>query len=541
MNNHEEQIKFLINNIRNVCKSNGLGGDANEYKIVTQSFLYKYINDKFMYEVEKVDSNIKSFENLKKLNENQYQKLLIKIGNNSAHLKPEHLLTYLFSKQNASDFDKIFDETLNDIAILNNDIFSVHTGENTDIRLFDEELLAKSLDDKSLRKDFAKEIINALAEAKFDFKEMFNEGFDFFSTIFEYMIKDYNKDGGGKYAEYYTPHSIAKVMAEILVGNDKPSNVKVYDPAAGSGTLLMNIAFKIGTEKCTIYSQDVSQKSTNLLRLNLILNGLSHSINNIIKGNTIVHNKHNEKMDYIVSNPPFEPQTSQSEWDEMKSVADLNPGRFPFGISNLIKDKRVGTKTYIYNTFLQHIIWSLSDTGKAAIVLPTGFNTASSGIGFNVRQYLVEKQWIKGVVSMPSNIFATTGTNVSVLFIDKTNIGGKIVLFDATKMGEDRNDGENKRRYLSKNDEKLIIDTFINKKIVEDKSVVLNFSQIKDKNYSFSAGQYFDVKIGFSQLTHSEFIEKMDHYKVKITTLFEEGKTLEDEIKLSMDEIDYGN
>jgi len=130
-------------------------------------------------------------------------------------------------------------------------------------------------------------------------------------------------------------------MAEILVGNDRPSNVRVYDPAAGSGTLLMNIAFKIGTDKCTIYSQDVSQKSTNLLRLNLILNGLSHSINNIIKGNTIIHNKHNEKMDYIVSNPPFEPQTSQSEWIEMKSIADLNPERFPFGIPKLIKDKRV--------------------------------------------------------------------------------------------------------------------------------------------------------------------------------------------------------
>jgi type I restriction enzyme M protein len=541
MNNHEEQIKLLINNIRNVCKTNGLGGDANEYKIVTQSFLYKYINDKFMYEVEKIDPNLNSFDKLKKLNENQYELLLIKIGNNAAHLNPEHLLTYLFSKQDASDFDKIFDETLNDIAILNNDIFSVHTGENTDIRLFDEELLAKSLDDKSVRKDFAKEIINALADAKFDFKEMFNEGFDFFSTIFEYMIKDYNKDGGGKYAEYYTPHSIAKVMAEILVGNDKPLNVKVYDPAAGSGTLLMNIAFKIGTEKCTIYSQDVSQKSTNLLRLNLILNGLSHSINNIIKGNTIVQNKHNEKMDYIVSNPPFEPQTSQSEWDEMKSISDLNPDRFPFGIPNLIKDKRVGTKTYIFHTFLQHIIWSLSDTGKAAIVLPTGFNTASSGIGFKIRKYLVEKKWIKGVVSMPSNIFATTGTNVSVLFIDKTNIDGKVVLFDATKMGEDRNDGENKKRYLKKNDEKLIIDTFINKKIVEDKSVVLTYDQIKDKNYSFSAGQYFDVKIEYSELTQKDFNEKINQYKLNLTSLFEEAKTLETEIKKSLDEIDYGN
>jgi type I restriction enzyme M protein len=539
MNNHEEQIKLLINNIRNVCKTNGLGGDANEYKIVTQSFLYKYINDKFMYEVEKIDPNINSFEILKKLNEDQYQKLLIKIGNNSAHLKPEHLLTYLFSKQNAFDFDKIFDETLNDIAILNNDIFSVHTGENTNIRLFDEELLAKSLDDKSVRKDFAKEIINALAEAKFDFKEMFNEGFDFFSTIFEYMIKDYNKDGGGKYAEYYTPHSIAKVMAEILVGNDKPSNVKVYDPAAGSGTLLMNIAFKIGTDKCSIYSQDVSQKSTNLLRLNLILNGLSHSINNIIKGNTIIDNRHNEKMDYIVSNPPFEPQTSQTEWDEMKAIADLNPERFPFSIPNLEKDKKVGFKTYIYLSFLQHIIWSLSETGKAAIVLPTGFISAKDDIAHKIKKYLIEKQWIKGVVSMPSNIFATTGTSVSVLFIDKTNVGGKVVLFDANKMGEERNDGEKKRRYLSKEDEHIIIEAFESKTNIENKSIILDYSQLKEKNYSLSAGQYFDVKIKYVELSQEEFDKKIHNHKSKLNSLFADGKSTEELIISKLEALKY--
>lgn len=539
MNNHEEQIKSLINDIRNVCKTRGLGGDANEYKIVTQSFLYKYINDKFMYEVNKKDSSLRTYDDLKKLNENQYELLLIKIGNNSAHLKPEHLLTYLFSKQDEPDFDKLFDETLNDIAILNNDIFSVHTGENTDIRLFDEELLAKSVDDKSTRRDFAKEIINALAEAKFDFKEMFDDGFDFFSTIFEYMIKDYNKDGGGKYAEYYTPHSIAKVMAEILVGDEKPTNVKVYDPAAGSGTLLMNIAFKIGTDKCTIYSQDISQKSTNLLRLNLILNNLSHSINNIIKGNTITDNRHTEKMDFIVSNPPFEPQTSQKEWDEMKSIADLNRERFPFGIPNLVSDKKVGQKTYIYLTFLQHIIWSLADNGKAAVVLPKGFITAKAGIGFKIRKYLVEKQWIKGVVSMPSNIFATTGTNVAILFIDKTNVGGKVVLLDATKLGEERNDGEKKRRYLSADDETLIINCFKNKTTKKNFSVVLDYSKIREKYYSLAAGQYFDVNLEYSELTVDEFNEKISKYKISLNRLYKENNNLQEKIMNQLEELIY--
>ena len=133
--------------------------------------------------------------------------------------------------------------------------------------------------------------------------------FDFYAAIFEYLIKDYNTNSGGKYAEYFTPHAVSKIMANCLV-NEEVSNVTCYDPSAGSGTLLMNLAHKIGEDKCSIYSQDISQKSSNLLRLNLILNDLVHSIPNIVKGNTILDPYHKEdgdlqKFDYIVSNPPF--------------------------------------------------------------------------------------------------------------------------------------------------------------------------------------------------------------------------------------------
>src|SRR6185436_19650927 len=93
----------------------------------------------------------------------------------------------------------------------------------------------------------------------FSFEQIFAEKFDFFATLFEYLIKDYNKDGGGKYAEYYTPHAVAKIMAACLVTKER-HNVSCYDPSAGSGTLLMNLAHKIGEERCTIYSQDISQK-----------------------------------------------------------------------------------------------------------------------------------------------------------------------------------------------------------------------------------------------------------------------------------------
>lgn len=158
--------------------------------------MYKFLNDKFLHEIQKVNPSLTTYDEIKKLSENDYNILLMRIGVNSARLQAEHLLTYLFEHQNDDDIAQQFDETLNDIAIQNNDLFSVHTGENTDIRLFDESLIQSAVSDKQNYNKVARGIINKLINCKFDFDEVFNQGFDFFSTIFEYMIKDYNKDGG---------------------------------------------------------------------------------------------------------------------------------------------------------------------------------------------------------------------------------------------------------------------------------------------------------------------------------------------------------
>lgn len=142
----------------------------------------------------------------------------------------------------------------------------------------------------------------------------------------------------------------------------------------------MNVASKIGTDKVSIYSQDISQKSSNLLRLNLILNNLSHSINNIVQGNTIIENRHaDKKMDYIVSNPPF--KLDFSEWREQITTLPEFTERFFAGVPNIPNSAK--DKMAIYLLFIQHIIYSLNNTGKAAVVVPTGFITAQSGIEKN--------------------------------------------------------------------------------------------------------------------------------------------------------------
>lgn len=532
------KTKDLIDDLKGVCSRYGLGNDGNEFKIITQVFLYKFMNDKFVFETKKIESKlvdgISWEEEISKLSDSDYQMLLLKLNPSSARLKKEHFLSYLHNRQNSEQFGKLFDDTLRDIAIFNNQVFSVKTESGTKLTLFDE--LTNYIADTSKRDDFARAIINQLVN--FSFEKVFDQKFDFFSTIFEYLIKDYNKDGGGKYAEYYTPHAVAKIMSSILV--DKPvSNVTCYDPSAGSGTLLMNLAHAIGEDRCTIYSQDISQKSSGMLRLNLILNNLVHSIPNIIQGDTLLFPYHRDgnglkKFDYIVSNPPF-----KLDFSDTRESLDIkeNGERFFAGIPAVPKQKKESMAIYLL--FIQHIVYSLSDKGKAAIVVPTGFLTAQSGIEKKIRSELIDKKILRGVISMPSNIFATTGTNVSVIFLDKERQSNTVILTDASKLGTTVKDGKNQKTLLSHEEEQKIIDTFNKHEAIDDFSVVVSYEQVKERNYSFSAGQYFEVKFEYVDISTEEFASKLNSFDNNLKELFKESAKLEDEINERLKQLKY--
>ncbi|MCB1984431.1 MAG: SAM-dependent DNA methyltransferase [Nitrosomonas sp.] len=403
--------------------------------------------------------------------------------------------------------------------------------------LFDR--LSQYIADESKRDNFCRAIINKLVE--FSFERIFTQKFDFYATIFEYLIKDYNSNSGGKYAEYFTPHAVARIMAEILVPKAQQGhikNVSVYDPSAGSGTLLMNVSHAIGENRCSIYTQDISQKSSNLLRLNLILNNLVHSIPHVIQGNTLLHPYHKngselKRFDYIVSNPPFKLDFSDYR-NELDTKA--NKERFFAGIPK-IKAKATD-KMEIYQSFLQHIIYSLNLGGKAAVVVPTGFITAQSGIDKRIREKLVNEKMLAGVVSMPSNIFATTGTNVSILFIDASN-KEKVVLIDASNLGQKVKEGKNQKTVLSPEEEQRIIDVFNAKRAEEDFSVVVSYDDIAAKNFSLSAGQYFDVKIEYVDITPEEFAARMQGFSDNLDNMFSQSRELEAEIKKQLKGLIY--
>lgn len=536
----KEHTIALIDALKSTCQAYGMGNDGNEYKIITQVFLYKFLNDKFGYEIKRISSKLSAAEKWEtaysEMTNSERDDILDEMTPDVPRLYPEHLISNLWNQQSKGEFDLIFDNTMVNIAERNIDIFSTQTAQKKKIPLF--EKLTGFVTDESLRAPFARALVDKLVD--FSFEEAFSQSYDFFAAIFEYLIKDYNTAGGGKYAEYYTPHSIATIMARLLVGDAHDlHNIECYDPSAGTGTLLMALGHQIGEDKCTIYAQDISQRSNKMLKLNLILNGLVSSLDHAIQGDTLVSPYHTSddgqelrRFDYVVSNPPFNMDFSETR----EQIASM-PARFWAGVPKVPEKKKNGMA--IYTCFIQHVINSLKENGKGAIVVPTGFVSAKNGVESKILKRIVETHIVYGCISMPSNIFANTGTNVSVLFFDNSGTSDNVVLIDASKLGEDYKENNIQKKRLRDSEIDLIIDTFINQKVVDGFSVVVTYDDIIEKDFSLAAGPYFDVKIEYEKLTPEEFNDKMEDYKNQLQSLFNESEKIQAQIMEQLAKVKY--
>lgn len=535
----------LIDSLKSTTNAFGLAGTGSEYRIVTEMFLYKFFNDKFGYEAKLDEEYGERLRNAEKwdaeydtFTDEEVEDLFSYLPASVPRLRPEHTLSHLYNASSQGDFSTLLDQTLVDIANLNARNFSVSTSGKNKVNIFN--TITNYVTDTQKRDEFARSLMRNVAS--FNFEDVFGEKYDFFSRIFEHLLKGFNNAGGGKYAEYYTPRAIAQVMARLLVGDDAElRGVTCYDPSAGTGTLLMALAHQIGEERCTIYSQDISEKSSEMLRLNLILNNFASSLQNVVQGNTLTEPSHKEdngtlkKFDFIVSNPPF-----KLDFPEFRETLATDSIRFWAGVPNAVKKvDPTKPKMAIYTCFIQHVLNSLKPNGKGAIVIPTGFITAKSGVEKRILQRIVDEHWVYGVVSMPSNVFATTGTNVSVLFFDKSAKADKVILIDASKLGEEYKEGNNKKSRLRDFEVEQIVRTFRNCEAVDDFSVAVTYDEIKEKGYSLSAGQYFDIKIDYVDITEEEFNRRMVNFQQTLTEQFEESHRLEKEILKQLQSITF--
>ena len=331
----ETKIKQIIDELKALSAQAGLANQGEEERIITSVFLYKFLNDKFMYNLSKFAEEIgETIEEILK-NENDELDAFYDTTSGDVAFGYEDTIQYLINHVEQADFYKQFDDALVRIAQnTRNDIFAVETAEGSYRPLF--EAISTPVE-PSNRNNFAKNIFGIIAQDKFDFSSAFAGSFDFYSTIFEYLIKDYNVASG------------------------------VYQTA--------NPPFK---------------------------------------------------LDFSSTRDAIEQKWSETD-------------RFFAGVPKIPASKKESMAIYLL--FIQHIMYCMKDNGKAAIVVPTGFLTAKSKIEYAIRQRMVDKHIIKGVISMPSNIFANTGTNVSILFLDNANTEEEAFLVDASSLGKKVKDG----------------------------------------------------------------------------------------------------
>lgn len=209
----EMLIKKMIDDLKGLCQTNGLSNTANEEEIITSVFLYKFLNDKFIYHLKEFSKEIGvETEDILK-NENCELDAFYDAYPQDVAFSYEQTIEALVKKTANKNFHTMFDDALEAIAKNpKNEVFAVESADGTKKKLFDR--LTEKVE-ASKRYNFARNIFGIIAQEHFDFTGAFRNNFDFYSTIFEYLIKDYNV-ASGVYAEYFTPQAISSIIGKSL-------------------------------------------------------------------------------------------------------------------------------------------------------------------------------------------------------------------------------------------------------------------------------------------------------------------------------------
>lgn len=538
----EEKIKRMADDLQAVCASYGLANQAAEELIITNLFLYKFLNDRCMTNLNRITADKDDLilkmdcEQMECFCKRHPEELFFGYEDTIQSLL-EHLMEDEFADRVQRSLVHVSE------AAKKKGWQIVSAGGSKDM-LFDDIVTIIPKDQKN---PFMRQVIETISAEILDFDEIKASGyaFDGYSSIFEHLIGKYNV-ASGVYAEYYTPHAAAKMIGRCLAGMGTMSKeVEIYDPAAGTGTLLLQLANELQKKDVDpmVYAQDISVKSSRMLRMNMIFNGMMGHLKRVVQADTLLNPGFYEKeadesgdlkrFDYIVANPPFKIDFSSvrdrisNQWSETE--------HFFAGIPKVPAKKKSGMAAYVM--FLQHVLYSMKPDGKAAVIVPAGFLTAKMGIEKQIREHLIEQKLLSGTILMPSYLFSNTGINVAVIFIDKSQESEDVVLIDASGMGEMIKESGHKRRILSNQEEETIVEAFTFKKQVKDFSVVVPYQEISENAYIFSAGRYFEWHDEPAHVDCEALLDKIDGHQKRLEALFLEGHQLEKDIKRLLKEL----
>ena len=302
---------------------------------------------------------------------------------------------------------------------------------------------------------------------------------DLFGDAYEYLMQMYASQAGKSGGEYYTPQEVSEVLAKITVVGKTRVN-KVYDPAAGSGSLLLKFAKVLGKDNVGgFFGQEINLTTYNLARINMFLHDVNYEKFDIAHGDTLTDPQHwdDEPFEAIVSNPPY-----SIRWEGDANPLLINDERFaPAGV--------LAPKSKADLAFTMHILSWLAVNGTAAIVEFPGV-LYRGGAEQKIRKYLIDNNYVDAVIQLPPDLFFGTTIATCVIILKKSKTDNAILFIDASAECE-RFGNKNK---LTPKNQQHILDTFIARKDVDHVAKLISNEDIAANEYNIAVTSYIEQK-----------------------------------------------
>jgi len=313
-----------------------------------------------------------------------------------------------------------------------------------------------------------------------NFRKNRAEGDDILGDAYEYLMRHFATESGKSKGQFYTPAEVSRIMAKVIgINNARSQSQTIYDPACGSGSLLLKAADESETG-VTIYGQEMDNATAALAKMNMILH--DNPTAEIWQDNSLssphfkLDNGNLKTFDFVVANPPFSNKAWSNGFDPFNDLYE----RFVDGVPPM--------KNGDY-AFLLHIIRSLKSNGKGAIILPHGVLFRGNAEG-DIRRNIIRKRYIKGIIGLPPNLFYGTGIPACIIVLDKENAASRsgIFMIDASK-GFMKDGNKNRLRHQ---DIHKIVDVFIKQLEVPKYSRMVPVAEIETNDYNLNIPRYID-------------------------------------------------
>lgn len=315
-----------------------------------------------------------------------------------------------------------------------------------------------------------------------DFGKFEDNQIDLFGDAYEYLISNYAANAGKSGGEFFTPQSVSKLIAKLAIHKQTTIN-KIYDPAAGSGSLLLQAKkqFDAHIIEDGFYGQEINHTTYNLARMNMFLHSVNYDKFHIALGNTLTDPQFGSEkpFDAIVSNPPY-----SINWIGSDDPTLINDDRFaPAGV--------LAPKSKADFAFVLHSLSYLSSKGRAAIVCFPGI-FYRGGAEQKIRQYLIDNNFVETVISLAPNLFYGTSIAVNILVLSKHKSDTKVQFINAS--GEDFFKKETNNNVLTEDHIEKILTLFDRKEDIDHVAKCVDKNRIAEENYNLSVSSYVEAK-----------------------------------------------